>query len=273
MNEIYNGLTDSNEDDLDENYPIAKLIEMILSAVQNALIYGYRVRFLHSLAYQLATIKPQTEIIDIFLKIWKSVTMGLDHGKILAFFAVIYRCSLALTKKSKLFVTKDTKLINNFIAGFIGGVLVYSGVIQRKTVKNIGENKKSWIKKILLLNDNILTQITMYTMSRLIIAVGKDLAYLTIKVNTNKKMNRILKTKQVEKITEISWTVCCGIIWGGIMVYYQRDRNGNDNINNNNNKNNNGKPSYLPRALQFSLDFIYGGVTHAWKEAFDYNNR
>lgn len=195
---------------------------LITKAVQNAFIYGYRVRFLHSAAYNLATLRTTSELKDIVKKLLKSVKMGVDHGKVLACFAVAYRITHILLKRLK--ITKGIE----FTSGFTGGVLIYSGILN-KLVPGF-------------LNDNILMQITMYTLSRLVIAVGRDLS--------------LLFNERSGDVRDFGWIVSCGIIWGGIMQYYRKDTTDGG--------------QYLPRALRLSLEFIYGGVKHGWNEAFQY---
>lgn len=250
--------------------------DLLLRAIQNGLIYGYRVRFLHSIAFQLVTIKKSTSGINLLEKLWKSIHMGLDHGKILATFAVCYR--FVLSWKSFLKSISKNKnptngLFINFIAGFIGGIFVYGGILNKiLNYKKSGDRKK-WISIILSLNDAILTQITMFTLSRLLVAVGRDIARTIVlgrnknkNSNDNKNINNSkIIAKEMEKLTATSWTIACGLIWGGIMVYYQRDRN--------NTTSDDKSTLYLPRALRISLEFIYGGAKHAWQEAFDYSGR
>lgn len=195
---------------------------MVTKAVQNAFIYGYRVRFLHSAAYNLATLRTNSELKDVLKKLIKSIRMGVDHGKVLACFAIVYRLSHFILRKLK--ISRGVE----FLAGFSGGVAVYSG-LSNKAIPG-------------LLNDNILMQITMYTLSRLVIAVGRDVA--------------LLFNERSGDVREIGWIVSCGLIWGGIMQYYRKDTaNGSE---------------YLPRALRVSMEFIYGGVKHGWNEAFQY---
>lgn len=197
-------------------------LALVVKAVQNAFIYGYRVRFLHSAAYNLATLRTSSELKDVLKKLIKSIKMGVDHGKVLAFFAIVYRLVHIILKKAKL------KRGVEFLAGFSGGVAVYSG-LSNKAMPG-------------LLNENILMQITMYTLSRLAIAVGRDLA--------------LLCSERSGDVREIGWIVSCGMIWGGIMHYYRKDTtNGSE---------------YLPKALRVSLEFIYGGVKHGWNEVFQY---
>lgn len=197
-------------------------ISIVAKAVQNAFIYGYRVRFLHSAAYNLATLRTTSELRDILKKLIKSVKMGVDHGKVLACFAVVYRLVHILMRKLK--IKKGVE----FTAGFTGGVLIYSGKLNEIVPG--------------FLNDHILMQITMYTLSRLVIALGRDVA--------------LLFNERSGDVREIGWIISCGLIWGGIMQYYTKDTTKGG--------------QYLPRALRVSLEFIYGGVKHGWKEAFQY---
>lgn len=186
----------------DDKTPMTALVELILRAVQNALIYGYRVRFLHTLTYQIAGIKSSIGFIDLLKKIWKSIKLGVDHGKILAFYAIVYRSSLMLTKKLRNF-EYNRDLLNHFIAGFAGGIFIYGGVLQ-KLLKKQSLNEKTkpccqtgklapapssslstLIENILGLNESIVTQITLYTVSRLVLALGRDLGRIVSEKSTS----------------------------------------------------------------------------------------
>ena len=251
---------------------LAGVVEMVLRGLQNAFIYGYRVRFLHSLAYQLATAKPQKGLLELLGKVWKSVRMGVDHGKVLAIFATVYRCVLVLAKRVRASKQGQSQLSNHFAAGFVGGVLVYSGLLQRAVRRQrTKEDTPTLVGTLLALNEGILSQITMYTMSRLIIAGGRDLARVV--VDTKRRYSSGSKSRFRERdiatVASTSWVVTCGLVWGGIMVYYQRDRRLGRDQGSGSDK----RLLYLPRALQMSLEFIYGGAHHAWREAFDYNSR
>lgn len=222
-----------------------QLVEAVLRAVKNGFIYGYRVRFLHSLAYQLASFhvndnsnkgagvnkhvetRSRSQLVLLLKKILKAVRMGVDHGKVLASFAVIYKLLLLILNKTSLFNSK----MKHFVSGFIAGVSVYGGLINQN---------------IKLLNDGMLSQITMYTLSRLAIAIGRD-------INRSFANRYNWDKSQQAKFSQQSWTLTCGVVWGGIMLYYANDSS-----------------TLLPRALQTSLEFIYGGVQHAWREVFDY---
>jgi hypothetical protein len=233
---------------MDEIEDIDGIWEVVIRAMQNGMIYGYRVRFLHSMAYQLATLKTNTGISGTLAKIWKSVKMGLDHGKVLAIFAIVYRLVrvmvIKIRHRSKGYLTKVDA---DFIAGFVGGVLIYSGLMQKLIQKHV---KRAGLRRMLALNEAILAQITMYTLSRLVLAGGRDLARLTV------------PKERVDRTAAWSWIATCGVVWGGVMVYFKRDRDTLDERSEG--------PLLLPRALRVSLEFIYGGVSHAWREAFDY---
>lgn len=268
-----NETTDETTDGLSE------LVELVLRAVQNGFIYGYRVRFLHSMAYQLATVKTQTGVAELLGKIWKSVRMGVDHGKVLALFALVYRCTLVVVKRAR-GVWGRQGLGSHFVAGFVGGVLIYGGLLQR-AVRRTAPGQSSVLRRLLVLNEGILTQITMYTLSRLILAGGRDLARAAVDMKNSSSgsgsSQRRTRSRETEigAITAASWVVTCGLVWGGIMVYYQRDRRQTQARGGRGRSGADGstKLLYLPRALQVSLEFIYGGVRHAWREAFDYNSR
>lgn len=270
----------------DGKEPVSLLMQLVYKTVKNAFIFGYRVRFLHSLAYQLATLKiPASDIPERTIrilktakelgwKIWKSIKMGLDHGKVLAGFATVYRLTLLLLNR---FNKKDPsdnnnndepnfanpRLENHFIAGGIGGFLVYSGLLTKISKKLQKRNDGvGSLAKLFEFHDGILTQITMYTLSRLILAVGRDISYQIadlLKVEYANNGNSKNKNISPQAIREIGWIVNCVFIWGGIMLYYRRDI---DRLEK--------RKEYLQRALRVSLEFIYGGVGHAWKEAFDY---
>lgn len=254
---------------------LAGLVELVLRAVQNAFIYGYRVRFLHSVAYQLATAKPQKGLLELLGKVWKSVRLGVDHGKVLAVFAIVYRSMLLLAKRLRASSKQgQSQLSNHFVAGFVGGVLVYGGLLQRAVRRRRTKgDPPTLVGTLLAMNEGILSQITMYTMSRLIIAGGKDLARVVVDTKNRHSSNNGSRSRSRDKdiaaIASVSWVLTCGLVWGGIMVYYQRDRR----LGRDSGPDPDKRLLYLPRALQVSLEFIYGGVRHAWREAFDYNSR
>lgn len=252
---------------------LAGLVELVLRAVQNAFIYGYRVRFLHSVAYQLATAKPQKGLLELLGKVWKSVRLGVDHGKVLAVFAIVYRSMLLLAKRLRASSKQgQSQLSNHFVAGFVGGVLVYGGLLQRAVRRRRTKgDPPTLVGTLLAMNEGILSQITMYTMSRLIIAGGRDLARVVVDTKRRHSSGSRSRSREqdIATVASASWAVTCGLVWGGIMVYYQRDRRPGRDQGSGSDK----RLLYLPRALQVSLEFIYGGANHAWREAFDYNSR
>lgn len=217
----------------DLNQSNEEIIELIASAIKNALIYGYKIRFLHTITFQLVTLKFKNSNFfkQFFKKLLKSIKLGTDHAKILALFATFYR--VLLVSLSKLHKNKKNKLINSFISGFMGGIFVYGGVLNSQW-KNF-------------LNNDILTQITLYCMSRVLMAIGKDVG---------REINRSLLIHNEKKIERIGWIITCGITWGTVMMYYSKD-----------------KEFYLQKAMRLSLDFIYGPKIYSWLEAFKYGKR
>lgn len=210
-----------------------EIIELIASAIKNALIYGYKIRFLHTITFQLVTLKFKNSDFfkQFFKKLFKSIKLGVDHAKILALFATFYR--VLLVSLSKLNKKKKNRLVNTFVSGFMGGIFVYGGILNSKW-----EN---------FLNSDILTQITLYCLSRVLMAIGKDVG---------REINRTFNIQNEKKIEKIGWIITCGITWGTVMMYYSKD-----------------KEFYLQRAMRLSLDFIYGPKMYSWLEAFKYGKR
>ncbi|KAG7812247.1 hypothetical protein KL921_001479 [Ogataea angusta] len=200
-------------------------IDTVLSASKNAVIYGYRVRFIHSIAVQMGSMDRRRRLMDqIVEKVIRSIRLGLDHGKLLALFALIYSSvQLSLNQIA------PKRTINHFIGGFLGGILVYGGVLNMHFKKFV--------------NEAIATQITMYCLSRVVLALGK---WLSVKLQRRTRLRRA----QIEKV---GWRTTSGLVWGLLMVFYNVD-----------------KDLYLQRALRHSLDFQFGGTWYSWLEAFNY---
>lgn len=269
--------------ELDGDFPIDIVIPMILKTLKNAFIYGYRVRFIHALAYQLATFRfksPTTNqlkgirvlLIDVLTKVFKSAKMGINHGKTLAGFAIVFRSTLALLNTiPNRIKSPSVKLENNYISGAVGGVLVYSGLVN-KLISRSSKSKSQLIRTIgdaLQFNESILSQITMYTLSRLILAIGRDFSYEVADVINKYQLSNPTKHEShpqtlvdPQNVRDIGWMVTCGLVWGGIMMYYRRDGDRKES-----------NKTYLQKALRISLEFIYGETPHAWKDAFDYGAR
>ncbi|QPG76369.1 hypothetical protein FOA43_003757 [Brettanomyces nanus] len=220
------------------------LVGSALRAAKNALIYGYKIRFVHAIALQLLSVKKNQNYWKQFIeKVAKSVRMGLNHGKVLALFALLYKLLfgtlLTLSRetvkgrKSEEYWTKVKGSIG-FISGFISGLLIYGGVLNEHFGKDV-------------LNDRILTQITLYTLSRTILAMGK---YLAVRIAGSGKGSR-----QVKKIEEVSWKVGTAAVWGTVMMFYSIDRK-----------------YYLQRAMRISMDFLYGETLYSWMDAFNYGH-
>lgn len=184
-------------------------MEALFQSIQNAFIYGYRVRFLHSTAYQIASGKGLQGLI-------KSIKLALQHGKILSLFAIFYNIGC---------------YYNHFIGGLLAGMVVHGGML--------GD----------FVDVGICEQITMYAMSRMIIAVSREIGNTTSLVGGSDPARR-------KKINDITWMLGSGIIWALIMMYYGRDKKS-------------GK-KYLPKAMYSSLEFMYGLKKHNWNEILKY---
>lgn len=245
---------------------------VLCRAVQNGFVFGYRVRFIHALAYQLAGLrtKPGLWLLlrDVLQRVWKSMKMGAHHGKTLALYAVVYKLVMAA------WVASGSKADNwsEFVAGAVGGVVVYSGwAAQRSSGRTISEKASmarqswvsglfDWLSRTSRLSDPILVQITMYTMSRLVMAIGRDASYtLAGAVNARRIRNGTPSRLDPQTLRDAGWMATCALVWGGIMVYYARDAKRGET-----------RKDYLQRALRVSMEFIYGNGKHQWGEMFYY---
>ncbi|ODV84709.1 hypothetical protein CANARDRAFT_176548 [[Candida] arabinofermentans NRRL YB-2248] len=234
---------------------IQEICKTILNASKNAMIYGYRVRFIHSISIQLLSIdKSQKLYKQIVLKLWKAFKLGIDHGKILSSFAIIYKLMLiTLTKLTDNNNNKQSNInikhLNNFISGFIGGFIVYGGFINKR--------------KPGMLNDAILKQITLYCLSRVALGLGKFIVkQITKKLITFKRKaaegrhssNYHEMKIMFNKVESYGRLLSSGLIWGSVMMFYSIDKN-----------------FLLQKSLKLSLDFIYGDSIYSWMEAFNYS--
>lgn len=184
-------------------------MDALVQSIQNAFIYGYRVRFLHSTAYQIASGKGLKGLV-------KAIKMALQHGKILSLFAIFYNVGI---------------YYSHFMGGLLAGTIVHGGML--------GD----------FVDGGICEQITMYAISRVIIAISRDIGNSVLS-----KYN--FDASKRKKINDITWMLSCGLIWGLLMMYYGKDKKS-------------GK-KYLPKAMYSSLEFMYGLKKHNWNEIIKY---
>lgn len=125
--------------------PSTTLSTSLMRTMQNSMIYGYRIRFIHTFAYHVArTRKPQ----QLLSGIWDSMRMGVKHGTALSLFAAVYRIVGTIFNG------------NAGIAGFAAGSLVYGGALFPQSV----------------VDDGICVQVTLYAVGRVIVGLGRLLA-------------------------------------------------------------------------------------------------
>jgi peroxisomal membrane protein 4 len=122
--------------------PSTTLSTSLMRTMQNSMIYGYRIRFIHTFAYHVArTRKPQ----QLLSGIWDSMRMGVKHGTALSLFAAVYRIVGTIFNG------------NAGIAGFAAGSLVYGGALFPQSV----------------VDDGICVQVTLYAVGRVIVGLGR----------------------------------------------------------------------------------------------------
>ena len=125
--------------------PSVTLSTSLMRTMQNSMIYGYRIRFIHTFAYHVArTRKPQ----QLLSGMWDSMRMGVKHGTALSLFAAVYRIVGTIFNG------------NAGISGFAAGSLVYGGALFPQSV----------------VDDGICVQVTLYAVGRVIVGLGRLLA-------------------------------------------------------------------------------------------------
>ncbi|OWB79564.1 hypothetical protein B5S32_g3791 [[Candida] boidinii] len=284
---------------------LKQIVSQILTASKNGLIYGYRIRLLHSISLQIfsfnkSNIKKKNLfnlIYEILNKIFKSIKLALNHGKILAAFAIIYKTVLIILKYSKKLNDlnneldddnidnndKNSKLkltgLDHFIAGMCGGGLVYGGLID---------------SKFPTFNSSITSQVTLYCCSRVVLAVGKLTAHHLARYLTKREFNSKRKINSINHNNHNSHN----------NSHNHNHSHNNQNINNNNRLNKSEfkelsklkcekiernswiifsmliwggvmtiydrDPNFLQKSLRLSMEFIYGDKRFGWSEMFNY---
>ncbi|OUM51725.1 hypothetical protein BVG19_g848 [[Candida] boidinii] len=287
---------------------LKQIIGQILTASKNGLIYGYRIRFLHSISLQIFTFNKSNFkkknlfnlIYEILNKIFKSVKLALNHGKILAAFAIIYRTVLIILKYSKKLNdlnnelddrtdnnnnnnnnnnnsnnSEDSKLkltgLDHFIAGMCGGGLVYGGLID---------------SKFPTFNSSITSQVTLYCCSRVVLAVGKLTAYHLARFLAKREFNSKRKISNINhnshnnhshshinnhhnnrlnksEFKELSKLKCEKIERNSWIIFSMLIWGGVMTIYDRD-------PNFLQKSLRLSMEFIYGDKRFGWSEMFNY---
>ena len=222
----------------------------VYRAAKNGLIYGYKIRFAHTLALQLLSLgRGQKRQSRLIRKLWKCVRLGLEHGKVLAVYAIIYKGLLRILGGNPKAKDQPRRLATLFLSGFIGGVLVYGGLINKglsrgRSAREIITGSKHR-KHTEFLNERILTQISLNTLSRTIMAGAKNLIERKMK---NAAGLDISTTNNLENKATL---LAIGLIWGTVMMMYDSEQN-----------------VLLQKSMKLSMDYIYGERLRSFMEAF-----
>ncbi|CCH46461.1 Peroxisomal membrane protein 4 [Wickerhamomyces ciferrii] len=190
--------------------PAYRELFQIIKSMRNGAVYGGRLRFAHSLVIQL--LFRRTVPLDKRLKL--VFKQSKDHGLILASFALVYKVLMIALKQ-----INGGAPINEFISGFISAMLVYGN---RTTV----------------FNHSIAHQITLYCSARVLLGLGKMLAY---KIAKTLKEEKIFKDKKLIRgnIQTNTWTLFASVSWGLVMYLHRY------------------YPSFLQHGLESSMVYIY----------------
>lgn len=182
----------------------------IIKSLRNGVVYGGRLRFAHALVIQL--LFRRTVPLDKRLKL--VFRQAKDHGTILAAYALIYKVLMLALKE-----LNGGAPINEFISGFLGALVVYS-------------NRTPYF------NHSIAHQITLYCGARVILGLGKILAY---KIAKYMKDNHGFKDKRRTRafVQKNTWTLFASVAWGLVMYLHRY------------------YPTYLQHSLESSMVYIY----------------
>lgn len=190
--------------------PANREIFQIIRSMRNGIVYGGRLRFAHALVIQL--LFRRTVPLDKRLSL--AFRQAKDHGTILASFALIYKVLMLALKE-----LNGGAPINEFISGFFGALLVYG-------------NRTPYF------NHSIAHQITLYCSARVLLGLGKMLAYKISKFL--KEEYHIKDKKHVRNLIQTNtWTLFASVSWGLVMYLHRY------------------YPSYLQHSLESSMVYIY----------------
>ena len=227
-----------------------KLPLEVYRAAKNGFIYGYKIRFAHTLALQLLTLRRSSMTRSRLIgKLRNCIRLGFEHGKVLAIYAIIYEGLVKFLGGGEGEKDKRRRAVITFISGFTGGILVYGGLINKfvEIVRNRRPNASADKRKkhAHFLNERILAQISLYTLSRTIMAVARYLIECKIKKSAN------LNNTTTNNLRKKGTLLALGLVWGTVMMMYDSDEN-----------------VLLQKSMKLSMDYIYGERLRSIMEAF-----
>lgn len=182
----------------------------IIKSMRNGIVYGGRLRFAHALVIQLLFRRS----VPLEKRLKLVFRQAKDHGSILASFALIYKLLMMSLKK-----LNGGAPINEFISGFIGALIVYG-------------NRTPYF------NHSIAHQITLYCSARVLLGLGKMLAFKIAKYL--KEEHGFHNKKHIRHaIGTNTWTLFSSVSWGLVMYLHRY------------------YPSFLQHSLESSMVYIY----------------
>jgi len=184
----------------------------IIKSLRNGVVYGGRLRFAHALVIQLLFRRS----VPLEKRLKLVFRQAKDHGTILAAYALVYKLLMFALKN-----LNNGAPINEFISGFIGAMIVYG-------------NRTRYF------NHSIAHQITLYCSARVLLGLGKILAYKIAKFLKEEKYFKAVDKKLVRNsIQSNTWTVFASVSWGLVMYLHRY------------------YPSFLQHSLESSMVYIY----------------
>ncbi|KAH3683408.1 hypothetical protein WICPIJ_005627 [Wickerhamomyces pijperi] len=199
--------------------PSNKDVLAIFKSMRNGVHYGTKIRFAHSLVMSLLYKRN----ITLVQRISSILNITRSHGVVLASFAFVYKLSLLLLKWYNSVLETSTPNLNEFLAGALGGFLVYGKLVFKEQF-----------------NSSITDQITLYCGARVTLAVGKLIAFMIAK-KLGESNNWDLKQKKKfrDDLQSYAWCFSASFIWGSVLFFHRF------------------YPKFLQHGLESSMSFIY----------------
>lgn len=206
----------------------------VLTSGRNGWVYGTKLRFAHSLTL-LLFFSRTSSFKQLRIKLWRVFQNSQKHGLSLTSFAFSYKLLLLVLKSVE--KRKTNNATDHFIAGFLGGYLVYGNQIP-------------------YFSNSISHQVTIYIFARVVLALAKLAGEeLTVRIvakqsgfpiagtpqETVAEIKKSLKYKKLnQKLTNTSWNFTAALTWGLIMMLWKYQRH------------------TLNKSMNESMDYIYG---------------
>lgn len=199
--------------------PANKELLSVLKSMRNGVHYGTKIRFAHSLVMSLLYKRN----VSMWQRLSSILKITRSHGFVLASFALVYKTMLLVLKWYNSILETSTPHLNEFLAGFIGGFLVYGKIVFKDQF-----------------NSAITDQITLYCGARATLALGKLIAF---KISKNfadsNNWDKKQKIKFRDDLQSYAWCASASLIWGSVLFMHRF------------------YPKFLQHGLESSMEFIY----------------